>query len=324
MNRFEYASPDTVDGALALLGESFDHAALIAGGTDLLCLMKDFVVAPRRLVSLAGIPALRAIESGGAGWTIGAMATLDDLLASAPGRTLPALRQAANGVRSPQMRAMGTVGGELLQRPRCWYFRRGLGLLAADGDRSLVADGDNRNHAVFGNAGPAKFVHASSLAPALIALGASAKIQGKRGVRTTTIEELFRAPSSASERESVLGPGDVLVSIDVPSSAPTSATYEVRHRKGMDWPEAAAAVRLDLEGGVVRKAKVVLGHVAPTPWVTAAGDVLVGQKVTVELAEKAARTAIEGATPLSGNAHKVELAKVAVKRAILDAAGRDV
>jgi xanthine dehydrogenase YagS FAD-binding subunit len=219
---------------------------------------------------------------------------------------------------------MGTVGGELLQRPRCWYFRRGKGLLAVKDGKSLVEAGDNRYHAVFGNGGPAKFVHASSLAPALIALGASVEVSGKDGSRTLSVAELYRAPEKDGEREHAVEPGEILTAIRVPAAAPKSATYEVRHRQGLDWPEAAASVRLDMDGAKVRSASVVLGHVAPTPWSTSAGETLAGKEVTAETAAAAADQAVEGATPLSMNGYKVELARVAARRAILLAAGKQV
>src|SRR5688572_5602655 len=180
MNAFEYARPATLPEAVGLLSATEGETALLAGGTDLLSLMKDFVVEPKRLVSLMGIAPLQAITVGADGLKIGATVTLDALLASGAinqwGAKWPAVWHAASGIRSPQLRAMGTVGGELLQRPRCWYFRRGHGLLAQDAKgESLVARGDHRYHAIFDNAGPAKFVHASSLAPALIACGAMAE-----------------------------------------------------------------------------------------------------------------------------------------------------
>src|SRR5262245_30644419 len=169
MNRFEYSRPSTVAEAIGLLSETSDDFVPLAGGTDLLSLMKDFVVEPKRLVSLMGIGELRGVTpSAGGGVKIGATTTIDELLANEAVKTkLPALWQAADGIKSPQLRTMGTVGGELLQRPRCWYFRHGHGLLATDDQgESLVAKGDHRYHAVFGNGGAAKFVSPSSLAPA--------------------------------------------------------------------------------------------------------------------------------------------------------------
>ncbi|MFG0318238.1 MAG: FAD binding domain-containing protein, partial [Planctomycetota bacterium JB042] len=268
MNRFEYAHPSTVDEAVRLLGKSFDEAAVLAGGTDLLSLMKDFVVEPRRLVSIAGVTGLGGIRADDAGLRIGAATTLDELVASKEVRVrAPGVHQAAAGIRSRQMRAMGTVGGELLQRPRCWYFRRGLGLLAQDAGGSLVERGDHRDHAVFGNAGAAKFVHASSLAPILIALGARATLRGPSGERSIPVAEMFRTPGREGERESTLAPNELLIHVDVPAGSSHDATVEIRHRRGLDWPQAAAACALTLDGDRVAEASLVLGHVAPTPWI---------------------------------------------------------
>src|SRR5262249_43481836 len=218
--------------------------------------------------------------------------------------------------KSPQLRTMGTVGGELLQRPRCWYFRRGHGLLAERDGESLPAKGDNRYHAILGNAGPAKFVHASSLAPALIAYGATAVVVGPKGKRTVAVKELYRVPK-AGERETTLAPNEVVTSITLPKPAPRSATYEVRPRQGLDWPLVAASVALEVDGRTVKSATVVLGHVAPTPWVAEdAAKALVGKTLDEKLAHAAGAAAVAGATPLSKNAYKVELAQVAVRRAL--------
>lgn len=322
MNRFEYAHPTTVDEAVRLLGPTHEDAEVLAGGTDLLSLMKDFVVEPKRLVSIAGIDGLSGIDAADDGsLRIGATTTLDTLLGSTEvRRRFPGLHQAAAGIRAPQMRAMGTVGGELLQRPRCWYFRRGLGLLAQDADGSLVVRGDHRYHAVFGNAGPAKFVHASSLAPVMIALGARATLVSGRGERTVPVAGLFRTPSRADEREMTLAADELLTHLTVPAGSPHCATYEVRHRRGLDWPEVAAACAIALDGRRVTAATVVLGHVAPVPWVVDVTSV-VGMDIDLAASE-AGEAAVRGATPMERNGHKVELVKVATRRAMSAAATR--
>jgi xanthine dehydrogenase YagS FAD-binding subunit len=235
------------------------------------------------------------------------------------------LAQAVDGIRSPQLRAMGTVGGELLQHPRCWYYRAGFGLLALRDGRSMVTAGDNRYHAILGTEGPAWFVHASSLAPPLLALGARVRVAGPDGERERPLAELYRVPSRDGEREHTLRPGEILTQILVPATAARSATYEVRQHESMDWPLAAAAVALELNGETVKSARVVLGHVAPTPF-AAAGAVaaLAGKTLTDATIAAAGEAAVAGARPLSGNAYKVQLARVATRRALLRAAGREV
>lgn len=327
MRAFEYANPTTIAEAINLLSADPTETQPLAGGTDLISLMKDDIVAPKRLVNLKSIAELQGIDwQAGEGLRIGAAATLDQLAAHAEaGAAFPALAQAIDGVRSAQLRNMGTVGGELLQRPRCWYYRSGFGLLATRDGEALVPDGDNRYHAILDNAGPAYFVHPSSLAPALIALEARVLISGPEGEREITVEALYRTPQEDGEREANLHWNEIVTHILVPDSGLENATYEVRQREALDWPLAAAAAAISRDGDRVQTARVVLGHVAPTPiLVASAGDSLVGQPVTPSSAEAAGRAAVEGATALSHNGYKIQLAKVAAKRAILRAAGVEV
>jgi xanthine dehydrogenase YagS FAD-binding subunit len=256
---------------------------------------------------------------------IGALATIDDLLTSKEAAEHPALAHAADGIRSPQLRGMGTVGGELLQRPRCWYYRAGFGLLAQRDGRSMVVDGDHRYHAILGTEGPAYFVNASSLAPPLIALGARVKIAGPKGQREATLAELYRVPAREGERETTLAPGEILTEILVPKTTARSATYEVRQHESMDWPLAAAAVALEMNGDTVKTARVVLGHVAPTPFdATAAAQAIAGKKLDDGTIAAAGDAAVAGARPLPRNGYKVQLARVATRRALLRAAGKEV
>jgi xanthine dehydrogenase YagS FAD-binding subunit len=235
----------------------------------------------------------------------------------------PSLHSAVMGVTSPQIRNMGTVGGDLCQRPRCWYFRRGFGLLGMQDGKSLVPNGDNRYHSIFGT-GPAYFVSASSLAPALIALGAQVKLVSASGQRMVPVEKFFVSPQSESTREVALLPNEILTEIQVPAARGIkNATYEVRHKEALDWPLVTASVALHMSGSSVGQAHVVLGHVAPTPWVaTEAQSALAGKSLTPDVIDAAAKAAVVGAQPLSGNSYKVKLASVAVKRALLEASGR--
>jgi xanthine dehydrogenase YagS FAD-binding subunit len=230
-----------------------------------------------------------------------------------------ALAEAAAGIPSPQIRHMGTVGGDLCQRPRCWYYRGGFGLLAMQDGKSLVPDGENKYHAIFG-AGPAYFVSASSLGPALMALGAKVKLVSAKGSREVPVAQFFVTPKDGDTREIALRPDEILTEILVPGAAVKSATYEVRQKTALDWPLATASVALVMNGTTVRSAKIVLGHVAPAPWdAAAAAHSLAGKEVNAATAEAAGRAAVADAKPLSQNAYKVTLARVAVKRALLDA-----
>jgi xanthine dehydrogenase YagS FAD-binding subunit len=322
MRAFEYVSPTTKEQAVALLSSRWGETEVLAGGTDLLALMKDDVVRPRRLVNIKEIPELRGINfSTRTGLRIGATVRLEELLDHPDvARHYPALVHALHGITSPQIRNMGTVGGDLCQRPRCWYFRAGFGLLARDETgRSLVLEGDNRYHAVLGNEGPAYFVNPSGLAPALIAYGARLRIFGPRGTREVPVERFFRIPKTEDEREYDLQPNEIVTEVLVPPppAGMVSATYEVRHRAALDWPLATASVALELEGGRVRSARVVLGQVAPIPWPSPEAErVLVGKAVTEEVARAAADAAVHKARSLGRNGYKIQLARVAVRRAI--------
>jgi xanthine dehydrogenase YagS FAD-binding subunit len=323
MKNFEYASPTTEAEVLTHLRDWPGETELIAGGTDLVGLLQKMVITPKRVVNLLDVPSFRDVEELDNGVVaVGATVTLDIVQIHPYLNPYPALRHAIDGIASMQIQCQGTLGGEILQRPQCWFFRDNRGLLAVGG--KMAEQGENRYHAIFGNQGAAKFVSASRLAPALIALGAKVRVIGPEDSdeQILPVASLFRVPRHEVERENTLGPGQLVTHILLPpADGVSNATYEVRHGEGPDYPLAAAAAALRIEDGIVRDAKIVLGHVAPTPWISAdAAGVLVGRAVTVETAEAAGLAAVAAATPLSNNEYKVQLAKVAVKRAILRAA----
>jgi xanthine dehydrogenase YagS FAD-binding subunit len=217
---------------------------------------------------------------------------------------------------------MGTVAGDLCQRPRDWYYRTGNGLLATKDGKSLIESGENRYAAIFGS-GPAYFVSASSLGPALIALGAKVKVASAGGNREIDAAKFFVAPADANSREIALTPGEIVTEIVIPASNMKNATYEVRERDAMDWPLATASVALRMNGSAIESGQIVLGHVAPTPWLaTQASSMLAGKSITADVAEQIGQAAVAGAKPLRDNAYKVQLAKVSVKRALLEATGQ--
>ncbi len=323
MKPFEYAAPKTLKEATGLLGDTWGDTELLAGGTDLVTCLKQEITRPQRVVSLKNIPELRGIKSDKAAITLGAMTTLRELVAHrAVQKNFPSLITAAKNIASPQMLAMGTVGGDLCQRPRCWYFRNGLGLLGKDADGALARNGENRYHAVFGTEGPSLFVSASSFGPPLIALGASLTAEGPAGkTRKIPAAEFFRAPKSEGERETALRPNEVLTLISIPIQGLANEVYEVRHRHGLDWPYVTAAVAFTRKNQSISNARVVLGHVAATPWVAAAAaEALNGAQLDERVAAKCGEAAVQGAKPLSGNEYKLQLVKAAVKRAVLAAA----
>jgi xanthine dehydrogenase YagS FAD-binding subunit len=323
MKPFEYAAPRNLKDATALLAAKWGETEILAGGTDVVTCLKQGLTAPNRVVSLKNVAELRGIKTERGELRIGATTTLAELIANKTvAENFPALVTAAKGVGAQQMLAVGTVGGDLCQRPRCWYYRNGLGLLAQKDGASLVAEGDNRYHAIFGNDGPAKFVSASGLGPALIALGATIIVVGPGGkTRKVPASGFFQTPKSENDRETALKPNEILSEVSIPLKGLKNATYEVRHRYGLDWPYVTATVAFQLKGGAVSDARVVLGHVAPVPWPAASAARALRGKVDTALAAKCGETAASGAKPLNGNGYKVQLVKTAVKRAVLAAAG---
>jgi xanthine dehydrogenase YagS FAD-binding subunit len=321
---FEYATPSSLRDALGLLSRNPGETEILAGGTDLITGLKQGICHPKRLVSLRHVKDLQGIAANPGSVRIGAMTTLRQMADHAGIRQkYPSLVTAIHGVGSPQLLAVGTLGGDLCQRPRCWYFRNGFGLTATRDGTSLVREGQNQYHAIFGNEGPALFVSASSLGPVLISLGASLHIAGPEGdPRKVAAAEFFRTPKSDQERETVLRPDEILTEVIIPDQGSKNATYEVRHRHGLDWPYVTASVAFRLENGTAADARVVLGHVAPVPWVAReAARALEAAKVDAHAADRAGEAAIEGAQPLSHNAYKTQMVRAAVKRAVLAAAG---
>ena len=330
MRPFEYVSPKTQAQAFSLLGSSWGETEVLAGGTDLLALMKEDVARPKRLVNIKAIGEMHGMQRLKDGsWRIGALTTLGDL-AEVPAaqngfvKEYPAFVEAVGEAASPQIRTMATLGGNLCQRPRCWYFRNGLGLLPQDENgKDLVAAGENRFHAILGNEGRAKFVNPSTIVPILIAYQAKVQIAGPNGKREVPLEKFFTIPKTDDQREHDLRPNEIVTAVVLPSSQGVKAAhYEIRQKAAFDWPLAVSAVALKMDGGTVKSARVVLGYVAPTPWPSPeAEQALTGKSLNEETAKAAADAALKNATPLSQNAYKVQLAKVSLKRSILKAGG---
>jgi xanthine dehydrogenase YagS FAD-binding subunit len=323
MKAFEYAGPTSVDDAVKLLGGS-DSSEALSGGTDLISRMKDYVTSPSRVVYLKDVKDLAGIAAGSSGGlTVGAGTTLADVLDNKALRAAyPSLWQATLEVGTPQIRNMATVGGNLLQRPRCWYFRSGFGLLGMKDGKSLVRAGDNRYHAIFMTEGNALFVAPSSLAVPLIVLGATATLKGSKGERTLKVEELYRVPSKDGDSELTIADDEVLTRVTIPAAKGKNASYEARQKRAHDWPLVLASVNVETDGGKVSRARVILGSVAPVPLRSEAAErAITGKAITMETAAAAADAAVEGARPLSMNAYKVTLTKTVVKRALMAAAG---
>ncbi|MCA9706197.1 MAG: FAD binding domain-containing protein [Myxococcales bacterium] len=332
MNRFSIVRLPTLPATSARVAERPAERVLRAGGIDLLDRMKEGLDAPDELVELHAVGgdegrALRGIETEGDGrLRVGALVTLAQLTEyeDLP-PALGALAEAAGHAATPGIRNAATVGGNLLQRPRCWYYRHAdLVCLKKGGDMCFAQTGDHRYHAILGG-GPSFIVHPSSLASPLVALDAEVEIwKPGGGTRTLPIERLFVGPTVDPTREHDLQPGEILLALRVPKPAKDqrSAYATAKEKQSHDWPLAEASVRLRQAGGVLRDVRVALGHVSPVPWRSKEAEaVLEGQAPSADLFERAAVAATEPARPLAGNAYKVPLAQGLLRQALHHATG---
>jgi len=341
MNRFEWtnarAVADAAGAGNATVADAMqtrsgvprtDAVILKAGGVDLLDLMKEGLLAPRRVVNLRGIAELgRIVDENDGSVRVGSMVTLAQLAAHPAVRArYAALAQAAGNSASPQLRNMATLGGNLLQRPRCWYFRSLDHHCVRKGGTSCFAfAGENQYHAIFGQNGCA-IVHPSTSATALLAFGARVELADATGrKRVVALEEFFVRPERDIHRENDLKPGEILTAVLLPP--PARGTRSAHMRQGeldsFDWPVADVAVVLDMTaGGVCRKASIVLGAAAPVPQrAKAAESALAGKRITESVARGAAHAALEGATPLGQNTYKLPIFEALVRKAVLAAGG---
>lgn len=327
MNAFELVQPASVEAALEQLPGPRDQGArdkvkLLAGGQDLLSELKERLAQPERVVNLKSIPGLDRIEHrADGGLSLGALATLSRIEADRGVRERFAmLAEAAGSVGSVQIRNQGTLGGNLCQRPRCWYYRHELAVCIKKGGSECYAYGGlNKYNAILGG-GPSYIVHPSDVAPALVALGAEALIRGKRGERRVALEQFFTLPSEGSVlRENVLATDELLAQVDVP--APTGSwrsTYvKFRERGSYDFALSSVALALSFDGDKIREARLVLGGVAPIPWrCEKAERALVGRRIDTQTCELAGELALEGAEPLEHNGYKIVLARGLITKAL--------
>jgi xanthine dehydrogenase YagS FAD-binding subunit len=324
MKAFAYVNPKTEKEAVAALLPEFEKAQPLGGGQDLLARMKDYVTQPDRVVNVKNALDATVVAANG-GVKIGAAMKMVDLAEHKEiVRLYPAIALAAIEVGTPQIRNQGTVGGNLNQRPRCWYFRNEEFVCFKKGGNTCFSPaGENQFHAIFGD-GPSFIVHPSSLAVPMVAYGATFRLVGPKGERMVAAADYFTMPSLQNVRtENVLAPNELLTHVILPAPGSVkSGHYEVRYKTSHDWPIAFATVLLAMNGSTVQSARVVMGAVAPIPWRSQpAEQALAGKTITEETAAAAAEAALRGARPLSQNAYKIQVAKTAVTRAILRAAG---
>ncbi len=329
MDNFVYYRPKTAEAAVGLLDAKWGTAELLAGGTDLVSLQKQYIARPKKVISLSQVQGLDQIEQS-RGWPmtfkIGAGVKLATLAASSALRgSAAALAQAAEEIAGPQIRNMATLGGSLCQRNRCWYFRDEQSpCLLKGGDKCFALDGENRYHAIFTQGRKCVIASPSTVATPLMVLGAIAQVLSPKGKREIPLAEFFKAPTGPEDREHVLAPDEMLLSVSfsIASDKVKSASYEVRQKLSSDWPLVQASVAFELDGGTAKNVRIALGHVAPVPMLSAeAAKAIEGKPINEETAAAAGEAATSGAKPLSQNGYKVRLLAVAVKRALLTAAG---
>ncbi len=322
MNNFKMAHPQTIDQVKQLFSETRDRYYFIAGGTDLLGEIKDEIISPEVVVDLKFISHLSYIEKDKeGGLKIGALTTITELVENSMiQKEYPGFHQAASSVATPQLRNMGTVGGNLCQRPRCWYYRDPqLKCRKKGGSRCFALRGKNKYHAILGG-GICNIVHPSDLAPMLMALGAELSIASSKGDRLIPLGDFFILPKVNVQRENILESGEMVKEVRIPASkSREKSTYlKLRERGAWDFALVSAAVKALVTDHIFKELKIVLGGVAPIPWrLKKAEDLIQGQKVTEDLIKRAVREALKEARPLSDNAYKKELAEAAVSRAAM-------
>lgn len=325
MKAFDLIHPSTITEATRLLasGGGLDAIRPMGGGQDLLGTMKDYILTPATVVDLKRIPNLDKITVDAKGLHLGALVTITQVEEHPAIRaSYPVLAEAAGSVATIQIRNVGTVGGNLCQRPRCWYYRNERIVCLKKGGTKCYAAPDsaeNKYNAILGG-GPSYIVHPSDLAPALLCLNAVLTVAGPGGkTRSLPLAEFFTLPSEGDvTHENILKPGELVTGVFVPASPLTArSTYlKFREKNSLDWALSSVAMALETESGVVKSARVVLGGVAPIPWHAPAVEAaLRGKPLNDETIRAAALAATEGAKPLAQNGYKVPLTQAMVRRA---------
>ena len=344
MESFTLIRPRSLDAARSRALVAPDERVYRAGGIDLLDLLKEKLAKPSELIELRTLrdahgEAMRALGIIGDRWHLGALSTLAAIHSSELPEAFAALKEAAGSAATPSIRNVATLGGNLLQRPRCWYFRhRDLHCLKKGGGRCLAEGAENKFHAILGG-GPCHIVHPSTLAVALVALGAELEIIGDASdasdaddaagpkSRTMPIESLFALPRVDPHTEHTLAPGDVIREIVLPAAVNGQrSVYEVaKEKQSCDWPLAEVAISLSLRGGTIHDVRIGLGHVAPTPWrAVQLEEALEGQRPSAELFARVAPLATQGARPLGENAYKIPLTQGLCRSALHRVCGIEV
>ncbi len=322
MDKFSYVNATSLKQVTSLLSDSgWGEVMMIAGGTDLLSELKEYIETPKTLINLKTLPGMDSISADASGLKIGALATVADIaMHPTIQHHYTVLAQAAASVATPQIRNVGTLGGNLCQRPRCWYYRdETVNCLKKGGDICYAVDGLSKYHAIFGG-DPVYIVHPSDIAPALIALNASITITGPEGEKTIKVEEFFTLPAVNAFRENVLQPNEIVIEVHVPNPKPnTKSLYLKAREKGApDFALASVAGVFEMNGRTCQTANIVLGGVAPAPWrSTDAETALTGKMIDNSVSMKAGEEAVQNAQPMNDNEYKVTLTQNLISRAAM-------
>lgn len=319
MNLFQYVRPNTISEASSFIKQNSETCKIIAGGMDLLGEMKLNLISPEFLVSFSNIPELKNIEETDTAILIGAAVALGDIVHhQAVQKYANALVEAAAVVGSPQIRHAGTIGGNLCQRPRCWYYRdENYPCFKKGGSTCFSITGKNRYHAILGG-GPCFMVHPSDCAPALMALNAKVHYLSVDGEKVIDVDTFFVKPTEKLTQETILTKQDIVTKIEIPKQTVRSTYLKFKERESFDWALSSIAIAMDLQSGVCRSVKIVLGGVSPVPWRAAGAEaMLTGKEVTEDLAIQAAAESVKGAYALKDNEWKIPITKSIVKEAIL-------
>ncbi|MFO7930402.1 MAG: FAD binding domain-containing protein [Thermodesulfobacteriota bacterium] len=308
--QFSYVRPDNIEEAVKQLNQK--AAAVHAGGTDLLGCLREHIIDADRVVSISSIKDLHGIrETSGGGVVIGALTTITEVSQSPViQKKYPGLARGASEVASPQLRNQGTLGGNLCQKPRCWYYRGEFECLRKGGGICSAAQGENQFHAILGHDGICYATHPSDTAPVLVALNARVRAAGPEGSRKVPVEELHVRPAKDVTAETVLGEAEIITHVEIPEPAETlySSYRKIRARRAWDFALAGVALALEMDGDTVKKARVVLSGAAPVPWRSReAESVITGKKLDGSTISQAANAAVADAEPLSGNAYKTDM-----------------
>ena len=327
MEKFSYVNATSVKQVTSLLRDSgWGEVMVVAGGTDLLGELKEYIETPQTLINLKTLPDMDSISVAAAGLKIGALVTVADIARHPTIQEhYTVLAQAAASVATPQIRNVGTLGGNLCQRPRCWYYRdETINCLKKGGDICYAVDGSNKYHAILGG-DPVYIVHPSDIAPALIALGASLTIVGAEGKKTIPVEEFFTLPAVNPFRENVLEPNEIVIEVQVPRPKPNTKSFylKAREKGAPDFALSSVAGVFEMAGQTCQNANIVLGGVAPAPWrSTEAEAALTGKKIDESNSRQAGVDAVKDAQPLNDNAYKVTLTQNLISRAAMMAASK--